>query len=203
MSEKHHWNGVYRDKSGGDLSWYQAHAERSLALIYDRDLARDAPIIDIGGGTSPLAAELLQRGYSDVWVLDISSVALAKARAALGPDAERVHWLEADATQARLPAGYFALWHDRAVFHFLTERSERRAYVDTLRAALRPGGDIIIATFAEDGPDRCSGLPVERFDAAKLQAEFTGVCELVHSEKESHRTAAGVLQSFRYFHLRC
>ena len=153
MPDKDHWDGVYRDRAGDDLSWYQAHAEQSLELINRCGLDREAPLIDIGGGTSYLAAALLQLGYRDVSVLDISPVALVNARAGLGSDAARVHWMEADVTKAHLPAARFALWHDRAVFHFLTARSDRSAYVDTLRAALRPGGDVIIATFAEDGPD--------------------------------------------------
>lgn len=202
MPDKDHWDSVYRDRAGDDLSWYQARAEQSLALINKCGLDREAPLIDIGGGTSSLAAELLQQGYRDVSVLDISPVALANARAGLGCDAARVHWIEADVTKAHLPAARFALWHDRAVFHFLTAQSDRSAYVDTLRAALRPGGDVIIATFAEDGPDHCSGLPVERYDAAKLQAEFAGACELVQSEKVLHRTPTGALQAFRYCHFR-
>lgn len=202
MSERSHWERIYGEKDSAELSWYQHRAERSLALIRDSGVTAEAPIIDVGGGASRLAADLLQEGFRELWVLDISAAALDRARAALGPDASRIRWVESDVTEAALPAAHFALWHDRAVFHFLTDPADRAAYVDTLRTALRPGGDAIIATFAEDGPERCSGLPVMRYDAATLMAQFGGGFELLHTEKESHRTPAGAVQSFRYCRLR-
>ncbi len=201
MTDKAHWDRIYAGKADEALSWYQRHADRSLALIEATGLGRDAAIIDVGGGASTLVADLLHRGYSKLWVLDISSAALAAARRRLGDDAERVHWVDADVTRVELPPDHFDIWHDRAVFHFLTGAEERDAYVAQASAALRPGGHLIIATFAEDGPEQCSGLPVARYDAQTLQAAFGDAWALLHTETEAHRTPAGVLQRFRYCHL--
>lgn len=201
MPDKKHWDKVYRGKTQDALSWYQPEAAQSLALIEQCAIPREAPIIDVGGGASTLAADLLQRGYRDLWVLDISAAALAAARDALGDDGSRIHWLESDVTRARLPAAHFALWHDRAVFHFLTEPASRAAYRDTLLGALRPDGQVIIATFAEDGPQSCSGLPVMRYDAEAFQAEFSPALELLDTERHEHRTPSGQVQWFRYCRL--
>jgi len=202
MSDRNHWDRVYTDRSSERLSWFQRQAGRSLALIQETGIAPGAPLIDVGGGASCLAGELLHRGFGDLWVLDISAAALDVARKALGDDAARIHWLEGDITRARLPAAHFALWHDRAVFHFLTDAQAREAYVRQVHDALVPGGHVVIATFAEDGPARCSGLPVMRYDAPTLHAEFAPVFELLHTEKEVHVTPAGDTQVFRYCVLR-
>ena len=202
MADKTHWDQVYAAKTDDALSWYQAHAWRSLALIEGSGVDRDAAIIDVGGGASTLAADLLDRGYANLWVLDISPAALAAARTRIGKDAARIHWVEADVTRAVLPPAHFMIWHDRAVFHFLTEAAARAAYVAKARATVKPGGHVIIATFAEDGPEQCSGLPVVRYDAPSLHAQFGDAWELLHTEREAHRTPAGGLQQFRYCHLR-
>lgn len=198
MTDKSHWDRIYKDTSSDALSWFQQHSERSLALITASDVGADATIIDVGGGASGLAADLLKRGFSDLWVLDISATALAAARARLGADAARIHWVEADVTRVELPPAHFDIWHDRAVFHFLTEPSTRAAYVEKACAAVKPGGHLIIATFAENGPERCSGLPVARYDSVSMQSQFADCCELLRSEKEAHTTPAGRLQQFRY-----
>ena len=202
MSDKAHWDRVYAERADDALSWYQRHAVRSLALIAATGVGPDGAIIDVGGGASGLAADLLARGYSDLWLLDISATALDAARKRLGADAARIRWVEADVTRAELPFGYFDVWHDRAVFHFLIDPAERAAYVATALRAVKPGGHLIIATFAEDGPQRCSGLPVARYDAQSLHAQFGETCELLHTEREAHRTPAGQIQQFRYCHLR-
>jgi len=202
MSDKAHWDQVYVGRADDALSWYQRHAVRSLAYIEASGAGRDAAIIDVGGGASNLVADLLHKGYAHLWVLDISPAALATARRRLGDEAARVHWVEADVTRAQLPPAYFDVWHDRAVFHFLTEPAARAAYVAQVHAVVKPGGHVIIATFAEDGPERCSGLPVVRYDARTLAAQFGEGFELLGSEREEHRTPAGTLQRFRYCHLR-
>ena len=202
MADKAHWDGIYLGRADDGLSWYQRHAVRSLAYIEASGVGRDAAIIDVGGGASTLVADLLQKGYTNLWVLDISPAALAAARSRLGDEAAPVHWVEADVTRAQLPPAYFDVWHDRAVFHFLTEPAARAAYLAQAHAAVKPGGHVIIATFAEDGPEQCSGLPVVRYDAPSLYAQFGDAWELLHTEKESHRTPAGALQRFRYCHLR-
>lgn len=202
MSDKSHWDHIYASRTSDDLSWFQLHAERSLALIRNTAVAHDGAIIDVGGGASALAGDLLQAGYSSLWVLDISATALDAARQRLGEQSARIQWLQADVTRVQLPPAHFDIWHDRAVFHFLTAPDDRAAYVERACAAVRPGGHLIIATFAEDGPQQCSGLPVMRYDAATLYAEFAVATELVHTETESHRTPSGELQHFRYCHLR-
>ena len=202
MSNKSHWDGVYGGRAGDALSWYQAYPKRSLELIRDSGIGPDAGIIDVGGGTSGLAFELLRRGFSGLWVLDISAAALAAARNRLGADAARVRWVEGDITRAQLPAAHFDVWHDRAVFHFFTDPVQQAAYVEKAGAAVKPGGHLVISTFAADGPEQCSGLPVARYDVASMQSRCAGRFELMRSEREEHRTPAGKLQRFRYFVLR-
>jgi ubiquinone/menaquinone biosynthesis C-methylase UbiE len=198
MSDKAHWEKVYADRGSDSQSWFQQYPARSLELIASCGADRDAVVIDVGGGASGLTAELLRLGYPEPWVLDISAAALAAARRHLGESADRVHWVEADVTSAPLPSGHFDIWHDRAVFHFLVTPADRQAYVSTALRAIKPGGHLIIATFAEDGPERCSGLPVSRYDAVSLAAQFGNACAFLQTEKEVHRTPAGKAQSFRY-----
>lgn len=202
MIDKNHWNHVYAGRATDTLSWNQRHAQVSLAQIAASRVAPDAPIIDVGGGTSSLTADLLARGHSNLWVLDLSAKALALAREALGGKAAQVNWIEADVCEAPLPDAYFRVWHDRAVFHFLTTAAARALYVTKALQSLVPGGHLIIATFAEDGPEQCSGLPVMRYRADDLAAQFAPGCELVSSEREAHHTPTGALQSFVYCHLR-
>lgn len=197
MEPKAHWEQIYTSKASTEVSWYEARADRSLKLIDSLELPPSALFIDIGGGASTLVDGLLARGYRNVTVLDISSAALAAARQRLGAQAGTVRWLEADVTEATLPVRY-DLWHDRAVFHFLTERAARQAYIHTLLQAVKPGGHVIIATFAEDGPQQCSGLPVRRYSAAELQAELGEHLALVAHERELHHTPSGGTQQFTY-----
>lgn len=184
------------------MSWFQPHAEPSLDLIERAGSARDAAIIDVGGGASTLVDDLLARGYRDLTVLDLSAAALAAAQVRLGDEARRVNWVEADITEADLPAQRYHLWHDRAVFHFLTDAAQRQAYVGRVLHAVKPGGHVIVATFAEDGPDRCSGLPVMRYGADALHAEFGAPFELLEHRRETHRTPGGAEQQFVYCYCR-
>ncbi|BAN69617.1 class I SAM-dependent methyltransferase [endosymbiont of unidentified scaly snail isolate Monju] len=202
MSDSRHWDRVYGGKADEELSWFQRNPERSLALIERFGPGRSARLIDAGAGTSPLLGELLRRGYRDLWWLDLSPVAQARAQRQLGEQAAHVHWVLGDVTGAALPTASFDVWHDRAVFHFLAGEAGRSAYVRAVARALRSGGHLIIATFAEDGAERCSGLPVCRYDADTLAAVFADPFGLLHSERELHRTPGGAVQSFRYCVLR-
>lgn len=197
-----HWQSVYASKSETQTSWYRPHLDHSLHLLDGLALPPDAPLIDVGGGRATLVDDLLARGHVDVTVLDLAAAALDDARQRLGADAARVHWLCADILEADLPAARYALWHDRAVFHFLAEPAARAAYLAQITRALRPGGHAIIATFAADGPARCSGLPVQRYAADALAACFAAHFECVGDSREEHRTAAGALQPFTYVLLR-
>jgi SAM-dependent methyltransferase len=198
MKTKEHWEGVYRSRADTEVSWFQEHAGLSLKLIHDMDVAADAAIIDVGGGASTLVDDLLRDGYRRITVLDLSGAALAAARSRLGAMAERVQWLEADILRAELPEHAYDVWHDRAVFHFLTRVEDRRAYVQQVLRAVRPGGLVIVATFAEDGPTQCSGLPVMRYAPAELHAEFGEPFDPLGHERESHQTPSGKEQKFVY-----
>ncbi|MBI5256081.1 MAG: class I SAM-dependent methyltransferase [Burkholderiales bacterium] len=198
MSTKDHWERVYTTKATDRVSWYQPHADQSLRLIHETGLPRDASIIDVGGGASTLVDDLLHDGYSALTVLDLSAAALATARARLGPDAARVRWLVGNVLELPLPAQGFDLWHDRAVFHFLTAPEDRQAYVQTVLRAVKPGGHVIVATFAEDGPTQCSGLPVMRYSATALHATFGAPFTLLRHETEAHHTPMGTVQQFVY-----
>jgi 2-polyprenyl-3-methyl-5-hydroxy-6-metoxy-1,4-benzoquinol methylase len=192
-----HWTRVYEDKAPSDVSWYQAEPEPSLRAL-DRFGARPgSALIDIGGGASNLVDVLLKRGWQDLTVLDIAPTALDAARDRLGPAAEQVTWQVADIT-AWQPSRQYDVWHDRAVFHFLTEPEQREAYRRALSSGLAPDGLVIIATFALDGPERCSGLPVQRYDAAMLSAAFGDGFRLVESWREDHVTPWGSSQAFTW-----
>lgn len=193
-----HWQHVYTSKPADSVSWFQSRAETSLRLVAATGVARSASLIDIGGGASTLIDGLLARGHSQLSVLDISAAALAAARERLGQDASSVRWIEADITKAVLPAAGYALWHDRAAFHFLTSDAAVDAYRQQLLHAVQPGGHLIIATFAEDGPVQCSGLPIQRYSQAELQAIFAPHFALRHYERELHRTPWDALQAFGY-----
>lgn len=197
MKRQQHWDRVYSRKLVDEVSWYQASAAQSLALIARCGLDRDAPIIDIGGGASVLVDELLALGYRDLSVLDVSARAIELAAARLGARAAGVHWRLSDITEFR-PERLYSLWHDRAVFHFLTEAGDRHAYQMNLRQAMRPGGWVIIATFGLDGPSQCSGLDVVRYDAEALCGELGDDFRLQDVEREHHATPAGARQSFIY-----
>lgn len=198
MDSKSHWERVYRTTSPARVSWFQPHAARSLDLIRRVSPPPGGPMIDVGGGASTLVDDLLDAGYQDVTVLDVSGVALAEARARLGTRAALVQWWEADILDAPLPQGRYQVWHDRAVFHFLTGASDRARYVAQVRKAVRPGGHVLVATFAADGPTRCSGLDVVRYTPEALHAEFGAGFRLTASVHEDHVTPTGVHQAFVY-----
>ncbi|MGH8107280.1 MAG: class I SAM-dependent methyltransferase [Arenimonas sp.] len=202
MQSKDHWERVYTTKSTDAVSWFQEHAENSLRLIHETGVALDAGIIDIGGGASTLVDDLLARGYSNLSVLDLSAAAMQATQKRLGVQAKQVKWLEADITQMKLPIHAFDVWHDRAVFHFLTSPEDRHAYVHAVLRAVKPGGHVIVATFAEDGPLQCSGLPVQRYNKDELHAEFGDVFTLIQHSKESHHTPFGTVQQFTYCYCR-
>ena len=196
--QKTHWENVYRTKRPHEVSWYQREPSLSLKLIGRAVPAPSARIIDVGGGASTLVDGLLHAGYSNLTVLDLSATALAESRRRLGDSAARVQWLEDDVLTATLPEAAYDLWHDRAVFHFLTNAADRAAYVAQVRRAVRPGGHVLVATFAEDGPSTCSGLPVARYSSETLHHEFGGGFEFVESVGEQHVTPGGSTQSFLY-----
>jgi 2-polyprenyl-3-methyl-5-hydroxy-6-metoxy-1,4-benzoquinol methylase len=192
-----HWQNVYREKAENQVSWFQETPAVSLELIEAVDPKFDSAVVDIGGGASRLVDVLVREGYRDLSVLDVSENAIAMAKARLGEPAEMVKWIVADVTQWE-PTRRYDLWHDRAAFHFLTEAPERTAYVECLADALRPGGHAIIATFAMEGPERCSGLPVVRYDAARLSATLGNAFAFVETRRHDHRTPLGGVQRFQF-----
>jgi SAM-dependent methyltransferase len=198
MDAKSHWEGIYRTKLPTQVSWYQLHARRSLDLIRRVSPPPEGAIIDVGGGASTLIDDLLDTGYHDLTVLDLSAAALAVVRARLGTRANTVRWIEADILNASLPETGYSVWHDRAAFHFLTAPADRARYVAQVRQTVRPGGFVLVATFADDGPTRCSGLEVTRYSPVALHAEFGAPFHLMTSEREEHVTPAGVRQAFIY-----
>ncbi len=202
MQSKEHWERVYSTKATDAVSWYQEHADHSLGLIEATGVLRTASIIDVGGGASTLVDDLLAKDFRDITVLDLSAAALASAKERLGARANSVTWLAADITKVELPTHSYDVWHDRAVFHFLTSSEDRQAYVRAVLRAVKPNGHVIVATFAEDGPLQCSGLPVMRYSASQLHAEFGDAFALVSHEKELHHTPFGTTQQFTYCYCR-
>jgi SAM-dependent methyltransferase len=201
LDRKEHWEGVYSAKSETGVSWFQRKPELSLALIREYASGKDASLVDIGGGASPLAGELLRAGWRDLSVLDISAAALEKAKANIGVEAPKVEWVVADIT-AWNPARRWNVWHDRAVFHFLTGHASQDAYIRALNAATEQGAIAIISGFAPDGPEKCSGLPVVRYDAKSLAARLGESFELLEERREDHHTPGGSVQKFYYAVLR-
>jgi SAM-dependent methyltransferase len=195
---KAHWDRIYRSVSPELVSWYQREHALSLDLIQGAVPDRSSAIIDVGGGASTLVDGLLAAGYRRLTVLDLSGVALAAARTRLGAVAARVTWLAADVLTAQFASHAYDLWHDRAVFHFLTDPSDRQRYVAQARLAVRPGGHLLIATFAPDGPPRCSGLEVRRYSPDELGVELGAGFLLLSSHREEHRTPGGRTQAFSY-----
>jgi ubiquinone/menaquinone biosynthesis C-methylase UbiE len=198
MDRKAHWEQVYQAKAPTEVSWYRPRLQISLELIQASGIARDGRILDVGGGASTLADDLLDEGYGHVTVLDLSAKALGESRARLGDRAGLVAWIEGDVTQVALPAQGYDLWHDRAVFHFLTEPADRDAYVGAARGSLKPGGHVVIATFGPEGPTRCSGLEVVRYGPDALARAFGEGFRLREARREEHRTPAGKPQQFLY-----
>ncbi len=199
---KTHWDRVYQTKPADQVSWFQEHAERSLQFIRNTGVAKDGHIIDVGGGASTLVDDLLREGYRNLTVLDISVAALQAAQRRLGEAADRVHWLEADITQIEFPEASVDVWHDRAVFHFLTFAQDRLRYVQAVLRAVKPGGHVIVATFAEDGPLQCSGLDIMRYRPDSLHDEFGAAFDLIDSVDEAHHTPSGAEQKFIYCYCR-
>jgi SAM-dependent methyltransferase len=202
LNRKNHWEQVYSTKPAEKLGWFKPHLQTSLAWIKALGLGVGAPILDVGGGASTLVDDLLAEGYRAITVLDISENALSSAQSRLGERSGLVTWLHGDITSVDLPMRQYELWHDRAVFHFLTEPEEQRQYRQQLLRALRPGGNLIIATFAPEAPPRCSGLPIQRYSLERLESTLGEEFELQRDHKELHVTPGGVEQMYLYCQFR-
>ena len=196
MKTAPHWQNIYASKESNEVSWFQSCPTQSIDLIYKSGVAKNSNIIDIGGGASSLVEKLLIEGFESISVLDISSNALEKSQNRMGKKSKQVQWIIGDVLKVDLPLQCFDLWHDRAAMHFLTNVKDRQVYRSKVLASLKPGGFIAILTFAEDGPDRCSGLPVQRFSIDTLSHEFGTNVSLVAGEKHSHFTPGGIEQRF-------
>ena len=192
-----HWNSIYSTKAPDAVSWYAPHLDTSLQLI-KRVAPKWPAIIDVGGGESTLVDDLLAEGYRYLTVLDISAEAIEVAKKRLGVLEMYINWRVGDITKVDLPRNYYDVWHDRAVFHFLTNEDDRRAYVERVAYAMKPGGHVIVATFGPEGPTKCSGLDVVRYDANALHAEFGKAFRLLKSRTELHKTPWGAEQQFLY-----
>lgn len=202
MDAKTHWEKVYTTKEPEEVSWYRQHLETSLALVERAAHSHSASIIDIGAGESTLVDDLLLRGYTNLTVLDVSQTAIDVTKKRLGSAAERVRWLVGDIVETELEPHAYDLWHDRAVFHFLTTPEQRVAYVRQVTRAVKPGGHVIVSTFGPEGPTKCSGLEVVRYDAESLHGEFGERFRLMESSKELHQTPFGTTQQFLYCYCR-
>jgi len=198
MDRKTHWDCIFQTKVSEQLTWHQPHLQSSLDLIQRAAVGLQARLIDVGGGDSTLVDDLLALGFVRPTVLDISTVALQRARERLGGCVAEVEWIEGDITQISLPLAAFDLWHDRAVFHFLTDPTDRQRYVHTVQTALEPGGHLVIATFAQDSPEKCSGLEVVRYSPDSLWRELGKDFQLRNSRAEIHCTPWGGEQRFMY-----
>jgi len=197
LDRQAHWESIYQTKKLEELSWTQSTCARSLEFIKRTGLPLMAPLIDVGGGASILVDQLLDAGHTDLTVLDLSVAALSIAKTRLGDRARSVTWLQQDITRGHLPRQY-SIWHDRAVFHFLTAQEDRHIYGLNLRKALEPGGFLILSAFAKDGPTRCSGLDIRQYECEDLVEELGGSISLVDRAKEDHVTPFGKIQKFSY-----
>jgi SAM-dependent methyltransferase len=198
MDVQAHWEKIYTEKAPNAVNWYRPHLETSLALIEQTASGRSPSVIDVGGGESTLVDDLLARGYENITVLDISQSAIDANRKRLGKAAQSVHWLVADITKVKLESSAYDVWHDRAVFHFLTAADGRIAYVRQVARAVKRGGYVIVGTFGPEGPTKCSGLDVVRYDAESLHREFGVHFRMLGSSTELHRTPFGTIQQFLY-----
>jgi SAM-dependent methyltransferase len=198
MDARSHWENVYTTKAPEVVSWYRLHLEKSLEIVERVAPDRSVAIIDVGGGESTLVDDLLARGYQNVAVLDVSPTAIDVAKRRLGRAADSVQWIVADITSVELPSSAYDVWHDRAVFHFLTEKEQRAAYARQVARVVKPGGYVLVSTFGPEGPTKCSGLEVVRYDAESLHAEFGVSFRLLESLKELHETPLGTTQQFLY-----
>ena len=197
FDRKDHWDTIYSDKNAVEVSWYQQYPKQSMELIKATGVDLSASIIDIGGGASTLIDALLAAGYEKLSVLDISQAAIEQAKARLGQQADAVEWLAQDITTFVVKAP-FAVWHDRAVFHFLTDAADRASYVKAMSCALNPGGHAIVATFDLDGPEQCSGLDIVRYSPETMSEVFGDGFKLIETQTEKHTTPGGASQSFVY-----
>jgi len=197
-SRKLHWNRIFETKQPSEVSWYQTYPSLSMKLIKATGMGKGQGVIDVGGGTSVLVDCLLDEGYSNLAVLDISGSALDVTKLRLGERAESVEWYEEDVTEFQTPH-QFGLWHDRAVFHFLTDEEDRRKYVDALKGTLVPGGHLVMATFAIDGPKRCSGLDTVQYNAKSMSFQLGDDFDLLEEHDETHMTSGDKEQKFTYF----
>lgn len=202
MTDKAHWENIYRTKNSAQVSWFQEHAELSTRLIQRTGVGKTSPIIDVGGGASTLVDDLLAAGYENITVLDISGVALKCAQNRLGVLRSKVTWMEADITQVELTPNAYEVWHDRAVFHFLTRAEARFCYVQAVKRSVKTGGHVIVASFGFAGPERCSGLDIVRYSPDTMHEEFGNDFELVDSTSETHHTPFGTDQQFIYCYCR-
>lgn len=198
MSVQSHWEHIYGTKAPDQVSWYRPHLETSLALIERATGDRSAHIIDVGGGEATLVDDLIRSGYTRLTILDISRTAIDFTKARLSEAADAIEWIVGDVTQVALPANAYDVWHDRAVFHFLTDLTQRAAYVERVARSVKPGGYVIVGTFGPEGPVKCSGLDVQRYDAGSLHHEFGTRFRLIESLNELHQTPLGTTQQFLY-----
>tara|TARA_B100001250_G_C19750048_1_gene767269 strand:- start:810 stop:1424 length:615 start_codon:yes stop_codon:yes gene_type:complete len=196
MNNSTHWENIYASKKAKEVSWYQELPLQSIEIINASKIDRKATIIDVGGGTSNLIAELLRNGFINITALDISNNAIKKSQFQLGSKSKHINWINSNILTANLPSKFFSFWHDRAVFHFLTDKNDRELYKLKIFEALRPKGFIAILAFAENGPKKCSGLPVQRFSISTLKDEFANNFYLVCGNQHSHFTPAGNEQKF-------
>ena len=202
MQSKSHWEKIYETKDATKVSWFQEHPELSFQFIEQTGMDKTGQIIDVGGGASTLVDDLLANGYEHVTVLDISGAALQVAQQRLGPLASKVTWMEANIIEADLPESFYDVWHDRAVFHFLTRAEDRALYVKAVRRSVKTGGHVIVATFGLEGPLRCSGLNIVRYSPDSLHDEFGSDFELIDTTTELHHTPSGNEQKFIYCYCR-
>lgn len=202
MKPREHWEQVYQTKAPTAVSWYAPHLETSFNLIKNAAPKPDSPIIDVGGGESTLVDDLLLAGYSDISILDISQTAIDVAKNRLGNQANLVKWIADDITQAPLPRSYYGVWHDRAVFHFLTDPRQRLGYIKQVAESVKLGGHVIISTFGPEGPVKCSGLDVVRYDSESLHEQFGKRFKLIDSKTEIHYTPSGAAQQFLHCYCR-
>ena len=202
MQSKSHWENIFATKDVTQVSWFQEHPELSVQFIEQTGVDKTGQIIDVGGGASTLVDDLLANGYDNVTVLDISGAALQVAQQRLGQLASKVTWLEASIIEAELPENFYDVWHDRAVFHFLTRAEDRARYVEAVRLSVKTGGHVIVATFGLEGPLRCSGLDVIRYSPDSLHDEFGDSFEIVDTTSELHHTPFGTEQKFIYCYCR-
>jgi 2-polyprenyl-3-methyl-5-hydroxy-6-metoxy-1,4-benzoquinol methylase len=198
MDKKAHWEQVYGSKAPDAVSWYAPHLETSLKLIHQAKVNKNAAIIDIGGGESTLVDDLITEGYQNISVLDISQKAIDVSKERIGNPANKVDWHCSDITQATLPQNYFDVWHDRAVFHFLTEEAQRVKYVEQVKRSVKKGGHVIMSTFGPKGPEKCSELDVVRYDTENLHEQLGNSFEMISNSIEIHRTPTNISQQFIY-----